>query len=212
LGRWNQEHIHLIWHTTVCAGLLIALGGAAIAFNRLDIPRQSETERGQSILVGPAATDPPLGPEQEPDPGMQFAGRDDTQRNLADPASAMPATWHVHQISRIQVAVIVLPLGCSLLLFFSCWVAWLRPDANLPLMAAIIGGLAGSLMFLLGLEHVSWLGRGLNSPDGRAILGLLIGGGIALTLPLRMVFGVSLRPPETTDFRTGPADPSNNGR
>lgn len=92
----------------------------------------------------------------------------------------------VNQIPRVRVAAIVMPLGVGFLLLVAGILAWATGSAPAAQVAATLAGVAGVLMFLLGVEYIgSLVNWGVDSLGG-SVATLFASGLACVSLPLRL--------------------------
>jgi hypothetical protein len=92
----------------------------------------------------------------------------------------------VNQIPRVRVAAIVMPLGVGFLLLVAGILAGATGSAPAAHVAATLAGVAGVLMFLLGLEYIGSLVNWGADSLGGSVATLFASGLACVSLPLRL--------------------------
>lgn len=97
--------------------------------------------------------------------------------------SAVPPV--VNRIPRVRVAALAMPLAVGVLLLMGAAVTWVSKSEQGIQVTATLAGVAGVLMFFLGLEHAGSLLNWGTDPLGRSALVLVTSGLLCLSLPSR---------------------------
>ena len=184
----------MVGHCLSVAVLLLLIGGALVTSNVREAIALRDAGRQQPSL--PAQTPPPAeAPVQNADPAQNVdpageaakvdAAADEPLKQLGDPPAG-DGTGVVNQIPRVRVAAIVMPLGVGFLLLVAGILAWATGSAPAAQVAATLAGVAGVLMFLLGLEYISSLLNWGADSLGGSVAALFASGLACVSLPLRL--------------------------
>lgn len=183
----------MVGHCLSVAVLLLVIGGALVASNVREAIALRDAGSQPSL---PSPIQPPAqfaDSAQNGTPAEEAAGEAAKDKAVADhplePQADPPAgegTGVVNQIPRVRVAAIVMPLGVGFLLLVAGILAWATGSAPAAQVAATLAGVAGVLMFLLGLEYIgSLLNWGADSLGG-SVAALFASGLACVSLPLRL--------------------------
>lgn len=195
------ERLLVVGHCLSVVVLLLVIGGALVTSNVREAIALRDAGRQPSLpaSIQPPANAPATAPAQNADSAQNGTPSDETAGEASKDEPAADQPWKpqvdpqpgagpgvVNQIPRVRVAAIVLPLGVGFLLLVAGILAWATGSAPAAQVAATLAGVAGVLMFLLGLEYIgSLLNWGADSLGG-SVAALFASGLACVSLPLRL--------------------------